>query len=762
MTRDRLVARLALAVVLALAAFAFAPVLGNGFVNWDDQANILENTAYRGLSPEHLRWMFTTFHAGHYQPLAWITLGADYLVWGMRPFGYHLTSVVFHLANAALVFLLARRLLSAAQEGGDERAAARFRERRDGGEDARREPQGPRIALAAALTAALFAIHPLRVESVAWATARRDVVSGFFFLVAVLAYVGSVDAASRSRGGARGLRIASIGAFALALLAKSIVAPLPLLLLVLDAYPLRRLRAVNGGLRFAAVRIAIEKAPYFALALLAVLVGIAAQSANEDTPGLSEFGVVDRAAIAAYGLAFYVRKTLLPAGLSAAHILPPSFDPRALPFVASAAFVIGATAVLVAARRRWPAGLAAWVAYAAALAPVLGLVQVWRQIVAERYSYVACIAFALLAGAAALRLAAPRDDGRRAPRRTFPRALLVAIALVAPLAILTWRTRTEAHAWRDTESLWKHALAANPRNYVALYNLGVEYSGRRDFANAAEMYERALAARPGLPRADAGLGTAALALGRWDVAARHLAAAAAVNANDALVLTNLAAARARLRDFAGALDAADRAIAIDASAAEAHANRGAALHGLARYDDAAAAYGEAARLAPASRDAWRGLGHAAWMAGRRADAAAALREAVALDSLDTESANMLAWTLATSADAALRDGPEAVRLAERALRVSGDPIAPLTAGLPEHILVGESEPRRIAAIATAQRFDTYAAALAEAQRYDDAVRAAERARDFARTADDARLVEEFGARAALYRAGRPFREGPGR
>ncbi|MFN0151881.1 MAG: tetratricopeptide repeat protein [bacterium] len=764
MKRDRLIAIAALGAVLALTAFAFAPVRQNDFVNWDDQANLLDNTSYRGLSPEHLRWMFTTFHAGHYQPLAWLTLGADYLVWGIKPLGYHLTSGLFHLANTALVFALAMRLLG---RGRDAHADERAHAERELGAPPRMEARETRVVVAAAFAAAFFAIHPLRVESVAWATARRDVVSGFFFLVALLAYVGMVDAAARARAAA--LRIASIAAFALALLAKSIVAPMPVLLLVLDVYPLRRIRAEGASRRDAATRLIVEKLPYFALSLLFVVVGMSAQSANEDTPGLSKFGVFDRVAIACYGLGFYVRKTLLPSDLSAAHILPPSFGPLSPPFLASILLVVVVTGALLAARRRWPAGLATWLAYGVALAPVLGLVQVWRQIVAERYSYVACLGFALLAGGAVLRLSgAWRGRDGDAPRfgaveRATPRTRFIAVALGASalLGALVLQTRREVQAWRNTESLWQHALVANPENYVALYNLGVEYAGRQDFANAVEMYDRALAARPDLPNAHAGLGTAQMALGRWEDAARHLDAAAAENPRDALALTNLAAARARLRDYAGALDAADRAIALSPNAPEAHANRGAALHGLARYGDAAASYREATRLVPTSREAWRGLGHASWMAGRRTDAVAALREAVALDSLDTESANMLAWTLATSDDATLRNGAEAVLLAERALRVRGESIRvarTLGANDSRGYLVAGSAELRAAAIEAAQRFDTYAAALAEAGRFDEAVAAAENAAAIAREGDDALLAKEFNARAASYRSGKPFRE----
>jgi len=152
-----------------LTFFAFLPTLQNGFVEWDDQYNFLLNTSYRGLGWTQLRWMFTAFHTGHYTPLPWITLGADYLVWGLDPFGYHLTNLLLHAANAIVVYLLALRLLGSTVPG----AAARPRP----------------LRAAAALVALVFSLHPLRVESVAWATERRDVLCGLFYLLAVLVYL---------------------------------------------------------------------------------------------------------------------------------------------------------------------------------------------------------------------------------------------------------------------------------------------------------------------------------------------------------------------------------------------------------------------------------------------------------------------------------------------------------------------------------------------------------------------------------------------
>jgi hypothetical protein len=223
---------------LAAATFAvFLPALWNEFVEWDDYVNLFENPHYRGLGWSQLRWMFTNTLMGHYIPVTWLTFGLDFTLWDMNPIGYHLTNNLLHAANAAVFYLVARRLLAAAS------------------------PEGrPGVDLAAAMATLFFAMHPLRAESVAWATERRDVLSGLFFLLSVLLYLSAADA-SRARRGAR--LAASVGCFALGLLSKSIIMTLPLCLVILDVYPLGRLpwQPWRWGAA-AARRVLLEKVPF--------------------------------------------------------------------------------------------------------------------------------------------------------------------------------------------------------------------------------------------------------------------------------------------------------------------------------------------------------------------------------------------------------------------------------------------------------------------------------------------------------------------
>ena len=210
-------------VLIALITFAaFLPALQNQFVNWDDKQNFLENPHYRGLAGAHLRWMWTTLHMGHYAPLTWMTLGLDYLLSGMNPLGYHLTSLLLHTTSAVVFFFLARRLLTLALP----RASGR----------------GHALTVSAGFAALVFAIHPLRVESVAWATERRDVLSGLFYLLTLLMYLRACE---RGAPGRRSYWL-SVALFGCALLSKSMAVSLPVVLLILEVYPLRRLGGSLG------------------------------------------------------------------------------------------------------------------------------------------------------------------------------------------------------------------------------------------------------------------------------------------------------------------------------------------------------------------------------------------------------------------------------------------------------------------------------------------------------------------------------------
>src|SRR5437016_5956927 len=335
---QRWVRWLAPLLVALLTLTAFLPTLQNQFVSWDDDKNFLENPHYRGLGWTHLRWMWTT-HLGHYIPLTWMTLGLDYLLWGMNPVGYHLTSLLLHAADAVVFFFIVRRLLTRALPSPSERGYA--------------------LTVSAGVASLVFAIHPLRVESVAWATERRDVLSGLFYLLTILVYLRDCERGERGRG----WFWLSVAVFVCALLSKSMVVNLPVVLLILDVYPLRRLGGALGWWSARARRVYVEKIPFVLLAAAASAVALMAQLSHRAMIPVTHLSAPGRLAVSAYGLSFYLWKTVVPLNLSPLYELPRTMNPWAMPFILSYGLVLAITAIALALRRRVPGLVAAWLAY---------------------------------------------------------------------------------------------------------------------------------------------------------------------------------------------------------------------------------------------------------------------------------------------------------------------------------------------------------------------------------------------------------------
>ncbi|MGH7415597.1 MAG: hypothetical protein ACREKJ_15480, partial [Candidatus Rokuibacteriota bacterium] len=411
----------------------FLPALGGQFLTWDDDFNFLGNESYRGLGWPQVRWAFSNVRMGHYIPLTWLSFSGNYAAGGMNPWGYHLVNLILHAANAVAFYLIARRLLAAARDGGRQ--------------DARAEMP---LAWGAAAAALVFALHPLRVESVAWITERRDVLSGFFFLTAVLAYLRGVEA---GRGIERRWLAGSLLLFAGGLLSKASVMTLPAVLVLLDAYPLRR-----GA--FAWRRLIVEKAGYWLLALagaIGALVALRLSGLRITTYGA--YGPDARAAMVAYSLWFYPSAWVWPVKLSPMYELPARVDPLSWKFLGPIIGLVAVTALLFLLRRRWPAGLAAWGHSALMVLPTSGVVHAGFQLAHDRYSYLSGLGFALLAGGAIMWILRA-CKGKRVSRPVAAATLGAAALVVVALGAASWQ---QARIWRDSESLWRWSLEADTR-----------------------------------------------------------------------------------------------------------------------------------------------------------------------------------------------------------------------------------------------------------------------------------------------------------
>ena len=457
---------LAVTLVLAVVGACFLPTLSGSFVNFDDDVAIVAQAEHLGFAPAQLRWMLTSFHMGHYQPLSWMSLALDHVLWGLDPFGFRLTNLALHLLATALVFALSRELLAALRRVPGAGGRVRDRATSGGAEPETRAGHSRAPLLAAAGAALVFGLHPLRAEPVAWISQRHTLLATVLLLLAARSWLESAvdECGLRRRGFARyvGLLLAS-------LLCTTWAATLPLVLLVLAALLLRRwARAAGDRLRLRRRGLQLESLVAAVPALAALVVAAVAQHASGATRSWAQHGLLARALQAAHGLVFHPAATLWPVDLGPLYPLDAQLDASEPRWTLSLLAVLAITAACWAWRRRAPALLAAWLSYALLVSPVLGFWQSGPQLTADRYGYVPSIAFALLAGGALCRgwerVAARR--GERTATGLACGALLAWVAVFAPL------TTAQVGVWHDSLSLWTHQLGVVPDHHIVRYDLG--------------------------------------------------------------------------------------------------------------------------------------------------------------------------------------------------------------------------------------------------------------------------------------------------
>lgn len=565
---------------------------------------------FRGLGAEQLRWMFTSFHLGHYQPLAWVTLGLDFTLWGMNPLGYHLTNVVLHALSAAVFASVAARLFALQRSTGS-------------GQDVVLDRPALLFGVATAL---VWALHPLRVEAVAWVTQRREVLCGLFTLLAL-------------RNDLRGGRAWITWVLALlAMLSKATAVTLPVALILVGGWR-ERAQGSLFDLR-GAVLAARRHAPVLALAVLFSLVAIEAQRTSGAMISWERLTLGDRAVLYLHSLGFYAWKTLLPLGLAPLYEGKidadgyPVTGPLLVPALVSA--LAFAFAFVLAWRRRASAVLLLLLAYLAMAVPTGGFGQSGPQIAADRYTYQPGWVLSLLLAGGALALG-----------RTI-RARRVAIAAAATL-LVTWTAVCVAQqrVWRDTETLWTHTLALSPATVRAHQNLAFHY--------------------------------ARLAPPRDDLAEPHVREALRVLPAYGDALGLLAMIELRSGRAEAALECLDKLQRTDPDHVAVIRMRPEALWTLGRRDEAMAAFRRRAAVESEQVEAQ-------WKLARVLAATGQSREATDVYSRACtrfpDSAVVLtdfAWLLATHPDAAVRDGRRALDLASRARALDANDVRALMA-----------------------------------------------------------------------------------
>jgi tetratricopeptide (TPR) repeat protein len=442
-----------IAIGLVVLTFAiYLPTLSHGLVDFDDPAYVEQPIVQRGITPEGIRWALTATRDSNWFPVTWLSHMLDAQLYGENWGGQHATSVVLHAINAALVFLLFNFM-----------TGARWR---------------------SAIVAGLFAFHPLRVESVSWLAERKDVLCGMFFLLTLLSYAWYVKRRSWKR------YLLVVIAFLLALMSKPMAVTLPVILLLLDWWPLARVDPAGSAEADSAARklaLLIEKIPLFVLSAISCVITIVVQRKGGAMNLAGAFTLSQRLENAGVSVMRYLSKTFRPQDLSIYYPLRTSW-PIGL-VIGSIALIVLMSAVAIALRRRMPFLLVGWFGFLVMLLPVLGIVQVGLQAMADRYTYLPSI-FLMLAVVWLISNAASRWKARPMP---------IALASGVVLCMLMLATWYQQSFWRDTYALFSHALAIDADNSYAHYIVATTLSNAGNDANALPHYERALALDPSDP-----------------------------------------------------------------------------------------------------------------------------------------------------------------------------------------------------------------------------------------------------------------------
>jgi len=567
---------LALGVAL-LTALVYLPALKNGFVEWDDPLYLLDNLRIRSFDVSLFSWAFTDYHAGNWHPLTWISHALDYAVWGLNPLGHHLTSVALHAANTFLVVLVGRQLLQA----GEERSART--------PDAR-PPDQTRVWIAAAVTGLLFGVHPLHVESVAWVSERKDLLCALFFLLSVRSYLSRAGRPAAQRGGGNSPLYAPLAFFALALLSKPMAVSLPLVLLILDWYPLRRLET-GASLR----PVLLEKLPFLALSLASSIVTIFAQQSGNAMTLMATVPFSARLLVATQSFFLYLWKMALPTGLSPfyPYPLPQQITLFAPQYFVPLALAAGVAALLGTRRGIGRPWLAAGGYSAVTLLPVLGIVQVGGQAMADRYSYLPSLGPFLLLGILAAR-AWSRAGSNRALR------LAAAASLAVPVALLCFLTLRQIPVWKNGVDFWSYVLTREPGGFPRAYSgRGTAYENKGEFDRALADFDAAINLDPDNGEAYASRGLVKSRKGYPDAALLDYDAALKLKIPPETayrVYVNRGIAFGSKGMFNQAVEDFNAAIALKPESGEAYVNRGRARDQIGQGEGALQDYDAAQRL----------------------------------------------------------------------------------------------------------------------------------------------------------------------
>jgi len=695
---------ISICAALALATIiAYEPVRHNGFVSYDDPKYITENTnVNRGITRQSITWAFTKVHSANWHPLTWVSHILDCQLFGLNPSWHHLVSLLFHIANALLLFWILTNITGAIWPS--------------------------------AFVAAVFALHPVHVESVAWAAERKDVLSGLFWMLTMFAYIRYAELPNLKRYSLVLL------AFVMGLISKPMVVTLPFVLLLLDWWPLDRFaqsrkastsatqkqqKTPVGYSKTTFLNLTAEKIPLFVLSALSSVITLIAQHSGKaiaplKSVSLESFPLGYRIANMFVSYIKYIGKTIWPSRLAVFYPATPLSLSEATAIICVLLFILISFGVYIGRRKKYIT--TGWLWYVGTLVPVIGLVQVGSQAMANRYMYIPMIGLLIIAAWAAKDLITNR------PRWKIVAAVLATAALSSLLIL----TRMQVKHWQDSLTLFGYTVEVTENNPLAEngYGCALAKAGRLD--EAMLRFTNAVRLKPTFAEARNNLCNLLLKQGKLDEAIVCLNELIGLNMGTAEAHYNLGVVLGMQKKYDDAIKSLATALQLDAKYPNAQRKMGEMLLATGKPNEAIEHFNETLRMNKDQVKVYADIGQAYAQLGRYEPAIQNWTKVVELEPNNVAVLNNLAWLLATTGDVSSQDADRAVKSAKRACE-----------------LTGYENPELL---------DTLAAAYASAGRFSEAIETAEKAIKLAEAAGRKELAETIQNRLKQYKASRPYHE----
>lgn len=584
-------ANLLVALAVAVLTYViFVPALQNQFINWDDDVYIYDNSFIRSMDARFFKSAFLDFPVSYWHPLTWISHAIDYRLWGLNPVGHHLMNIVVHALNALIVVFLVIRLLKSSRNS----VSGHVRNSRA-------------ILIAAMVTGLLFGLHPLRVESVAWAAERKDLLCALFFLLSLMTYTKYVEISNIEPERRRSSRLLekqyllTVCLFILALMSKPMAVTLPFVLLILDWYPFRRVNSLKtfGG-------VLAEKLPFIVLSIFISIVTVYAQQASGalKSPDFAPFSA--RWLVGARSLVAYLWKMILPLNLVPFYPYPRDVSILNLKYFLPVVLVAGITLACIVVAKKRRLLLSIWGYYVITLLPVLGIIQAGGQSMADRYSYLPSLGPFLLVGLIIAGMYENIADSKRSGLILRMAPLGAAVVMLVFMSVITVR---QIDIWKNSFVFWNYIIEKEPAGVPLAYNnLGLALKDRGRIGDAISQYQTAIRLDPNFGKAYVNLGNAYKAEGRLEMAIQQYQTVLRLNPNYAEVYNNLGVAYKAEGQLDNAIQQYQTALRLNPNYAEAHNNLGNACARKGHLNTAIEQYQMALRLKPDYRAAHFNLG----------------------------------------------------------------------------------------------------------------------------------------------------------